>query len=49
MTSAARASIASDVAFPPIAGRYLEIRVALWRQPLSSANPLLSDLTIKAP
>jgi len=39
----------SDVQFAPLTGRYLEIRVTLWRTPLSGANPLLDWLKVYAP
>jgi len=42
-------TISSDVQFGPLSGRYLEIRVTLWRVPLSGVNPLLYWLKVYAP
>jgi len=42
-------TVASDVQFSTLTGRYLEIRVTLWRAPLTSANPVLDWLKVFAP
>ena len=42
-------TISNDVPFGPLVGRHLEIRVTLWRAPLSGADPLLYWLKVYAP
>jgi hypothetical protein len=39
----------NDTQFGLRSGRYLEIRVTLWRTPLSGANPFLDWLKVYAP
>lgn len=42
-------TVSNNVQFSTLTGRYLEIRVTLWREPLSSAIPELNSLTVYAP
>jgi hypothetical protein len=43
-------STENGVAFtPPVEGRFLEVRVSIWRNPDSSAVPVLSSLTVHCP
>jgi hypothetical protein len=42
-------TVSSDVQFGPLPGRYLEMRVTLWRECLSTANPYLDWLKVYAP